>query len=226
MTSLQTTPDWTETASGESESIFHTEDTVPFRTGSFVFSNPVDLGWSTSEEATECWRRLIRGPHPSTDVRTLDDMSSVDIRRHEFFALVLRSGQIQPAITSATLTANADLRAAMQDLDGAIEEAREEGYPQPSSLALKNAERLLRDLYRLRNCRFEVYPTPDAEIAIVVPGGHGQSLLVLCDSDGGALCSVNLNGEHRRARYTTVTALPDGFVREALDELDEPIQVS
>ena len=226
MTSLQTTPDRTETALGRSESIFHTEDTAPFWTGSFVFSNPVDFGWSTSVGATECWRRLIRGPQPSTDAQTLDDMSSVDIWRPEFLALVLRSGQIQPAITSARLTANADLHAAMQDLDGAIEEAREEGYPQPSSLALKNAERLLRDLYRLRNCRLEVYPTPDGEVAIVAPGGHGQSLLVLCDSDGGALCSVNLNGEHRRARYTTVTALPDGFVREALDELDEPIQVS
>ena len=118
----------------------------------------------------------------------------------------------------------ADLRAALHDLDGAVMEAQEDGFPPPSHHALKNARRLLQDLYRLRPCRLETYPTPDGEVALVAPGGHGQSVLVLCDSDGGVLCSVNLNGRHRRARYSSATMLPDGFVREALDELGEPCQ--
>ena len=44
---------------------------------------------------------------------------------------------------------------------------------------------------------------------------------MLCDSDGGALCLVNVDGAHRRARYSTTQTLPDGFVREALVELEQ-----
>ena len=118
----------------------------------------------------------------------------------------------------------ADLQASLLDVDDSIKEAAEEGFPQPSQAALTNARRLLQDLYRLRPCRLEAYPTPDGDIAIVVPGGHGRSVLVLCDSKGGALCSVNLNGQHRRARYESAAMLPDGFVREAVGDLDEPDQ--
>ena len=84
----------------------------------------------------------------------------------------------------------------------------------------------MQDLYRLRPSREEAYPTSDGEVALVVPGGHRRSVLVLCESRGGVLCSVNLNGRHRRARYDIATTLHDGFVREALMELDEPDQTS
>lgn len=137
---------------------------------------------------------------------------------------MLPAEQAQPAVTSPESATAADLGAALRDLDGAAEEAGEEGFPQPSESALKNARRLLQDLYRLRPSRLEAYPTPDGEIALLAPGGRGRSVLVLCDSDGGALCSVNLNGRHRRARYSTAAMLPDGFVREALSDLDEPDQ--
>ena len=118
---------------------------------------------------------------------------------------------------------DAYLLAALSDLNQAVDEACEEGFQPPSDEALQNAERVLRAMYVLRRCRFEVYPTEDREIAVSVPGGHRRSVLVLCDSDGGVLCSVNLNGQHRRAVYDPESAarLPDGFVREALAELDE-----
>ena len=45
-------------------------------------------------------------------------------------------------------------------------------------------------------------------------------MLLLCDSDGGALFLVNMKGKHRRARYSTTEALPDGFIREAIAELE------
>ena len=114
---------------------------------------------------------------------------------------------------------NADLRDALLDLDRVTAEAREEGLPIPSDLALANARRLLLAIYRLSPQRFEIYPTPDGEVAIDAPGGQGRSVLLLCDSDGTALCLVNMNGRHRRARYSDANMLPDGFVREALDEL-------
>ena len=48
----------------------------------------------------------------------------------------------------------------------------------------------------------------------------GVSVILLCDSNGGALCLVNMNGKHRRARYSSAEILPDGFLREALTELE------
>ena len=109
---------------------------------------------------------------------------------------------------------------ALDDLQNTSDEAIEEEFPVPSDIALKNADRLLREMYRISPRRFEVYPTPDGEIAIDAPGGHGQSVLLLCDSEGGGLCLVNMNGNLRRARYSTTERLPDGFVREALAELE------
>lgn len=112
-----------------------------------------------------------------------------------------------------------DLDGALEDLDDVDREAQEEGFPRPDDLAKLNAGRLLRGMYFVLPRRFEVYPTPGGEIAITVPGGHARSVIVVCDSDGGALCSVNIDGAHRRARYCDASILPDGFVREALVEL-------
>ena len=115
----------------------------------------------------------------------------------------------------------ADLLAdALAELGDVVQEAREEGFETPSKETVGVAERLLRAMYGLRRCRFEVYPTHDGDVAISAPGGHGRSVLVVCDSEGGVLCSVNMNGQHRRAVYDPGAALPDGFVQEALAALD------
>ena len=111
-----------------------------------------------------------------------------------------------------------DLDDALRDLDTVVAEADEEGFGRPSVVAKANAERLLRQMYRILPRRFEVYPTPDEEIAIDVPSGRG-SVILLCDSAGGALCLVNVNGDQRRARYSSSRTLPDGFIREALADL-------
>ena len=107
----------------------------------------------------------------------------------------------------------------LRDLDEATAEAHEEGFPLLSDSALANARRLLPAMYELSPCRFEVYPMPDGEIAVHSPAGSGSSVLVLCEPDGGALCLVNMNGAHRRVRYSDADLLPDGFMREALAEL-------
>ena len=111
------------------------------------------------------------------------------------------------------------LEAALEDLRGVPAEAAEEGYPQPTQLALSNAKRILRRMYAPFGARLEVYPTQDGEVAIVAPGKPRSSVMVLCGPDGGALCMVNMDGVHRRARYSTAGNLPDGFLRDALDEL-------
>lgn len=81
-----------------------------------------------------------------------------------------------------------ELNDALHDLREANDEARDEGFPQPSKIALENAERLLREMYGISPRRFEVYPTPDGEIVIDAPNGQGRSVILLCDSEGGALC--------------------------------------
>ena len=115
---------------------------------------------------------------------------------------------------------SSELRDALLDLDNAVAEAREEDYPIPSDTAISNARRLLIAMYAIYPHRFEVYPTQDGEMAIDATGGFGRSVLLLCESSGGALCLVNMNGRHRRAQYPDSVWLPDGFIREALQELE------
>lgn len=117
-------------------------------------------------------------------------------------------------------SSDAGLRDALHDLHEAKDEAREEGIPPPSELALANADRLIREMYDILPRRYLVELLPEGVIAVSVPDGFRRSVMLLCESDGGALCSVNINGEHRRARYSNADQLPDGFMREALDELE------
>ena len=109
-----------------------------------------------------------------------------------------------------------ELSDALKDLREASDEAHEEGFPIPSSLSLSNAERLLKSMYEIAPRRFKAYPTPDGEIAIDAPNGDGQSVLLLCEPEGGALCLANLRDVHRSNSYQNADALPDNFLRESL----------
>ena len=111
-----------------------------------------------------------------------------------------------------------DLSDALEEHQHATTEAEEEGFPIPSDLALTNSERLLRKMYRILPQRYEVYPTPDAEIAIRALAPR-RSVIMLCDSLGGALCLVNVKSGRRRKRYTSADALPDSFLEKALLDL-------
>ena len=111
----------------------------------------------------------------------------------------------------------------LDDLNGAIEEAREEEFPIPSQVAMANAGRLLSEMHQILPRRFEIYPTPDGEIAIDAATGHGRSVILLCDSEGGALCLANLLSSHQRMSYTSISDLPDDFLRKALAELEREI---
>ncbi len=116
--------------------------------------------------------------------------------------------------TSQILT-TADFVDMMTDLDGVTEEARDEEYTLPSNLAISNAKLLLERLYQLAQRRYEVYPTPDAEVAIDAPG-DGCSVVLLCDSSGGVLCMANLPDGNCRKAYSTADSLPDSFIRKSL----------
>ena len=114
----------------------------------------------------------------------------------------------------------ADLADALQELAEAPADAEEDELGAPSKTALANAERLLKAMYRISPRRYGVYPVSGARIAIDARGSKNRGVVVTCDSDGGALCLVSIDGERRRARYSTARRLPDGFIREALADLD------
>lgn len=111
------------------------------------------------------------------------------------------------------------LRGALQDLREAPEEAEEEGFPAPSQVALRNAERFLVSMFEMLPHRPAVYPTPDGEVAIHARVRRGSSVLMLCDSHGGALCLVNISGRHRRKYYEPGDDSPDTFLEKALADL-------
>lgn len=128
-------------------------------------------------------------------------------------------------MTDTLFSPSSALQEALKDLAEAKEEAREEEYPEPSDVAIDNAHRLLHEMYRMSPRQFAVYPTADGEIAVYAPRGYGHSVLLLCASDGSALCLVNMNGKgDRRARYSTANSLPDEFLREALQDLEQRIE--
>ena len=87
----------------------------------------------------------------------------------------------------------------LADLCDARAEAVEEGFPPPSDLSITRAERVLTETRHFSTRRFEVYPTPDGEIAIDMPI-DGGSVLLLCDSDGGALCLGRVDISSRGCR--------------------------
>lgn len=121
---------------------------------------------------------------------------------------------------SATEYPDDNLSIALTDLQEAADYAREEGFPIPSNSAIDNAKRLLHDIRKISLLHLEVYPTPDGEIAVHVPNGCGRSILVLCGSDGSALCLANLESGHRRKNYPAADVLPDKFLRQVLAGLE------
>ena len=149
---------------------------------------------------------------PTTSMHTVSAPPSVDLSAYASMFMG------RTALLAASL--NPDLYDAVHDLEEARNEAREERFPIPSDIAIGNARRLLHAMYTILPRRFEVYPTPDGEIAIDVRGRRGLAVLLLCESDGGMLCLVSMDGAHRRARYSDASMLPDGFVRDALSELE------
>ena len=113
------------------------------------------------------------------------------------------------------------LALALADLHEVGDEAREEGFPQPSRKAWQNANRLLRRMYAMFPQRFEVYPTQDGDITLGAYGGTETSVLLLCELEGSAVCSVYIRGDYRQKRYATADELPDEFLIKALYDLSK-----
>ena len=122
---------------------------------------------------------------------------------------------------SSSIGFRVPLTQALEVLDQVVDEARSEGYETPNSIAIVHARRIVKRLYDNLVYPIQVYPMPDGEVAVDVTNGDGSSVLILCCSDGGTLCFVNIDGNQRRAHYSISDILPDGFMQEALEELQQ-----
>ena len=122
-------------------------------------------------------------------------------------------------IAPAGVPKEALLAEALEELAQVSAAAAEDGLELPSETALTNARRLLEAMHRISPRRYAVYPEPGGYVAIDARGANNGIAVVMCDSEGGALCLVTIDDEPRRARYATTRKLPDGFIRDALREL-------
>ena len=129
-----------------------------------------------------------------------------------------RTGKEQQDISGEMFSAELD--GILGDLQEVAVEAHEEGFPIPSETAMTSSRWLIKQIYGISPGSYGVYPTPDGEVAIDIFNGKGSSVILLCDSEGGILCLVNIEGNRRRAHYSRRDTLPDGFIREALTELN------
>lgn len=144
-----------------------------------------------------------------------------EVRRHvsaaEWFSPVSRPEAVFELLTHQP---HVDLHPnALEILEILDEEARVEGYEPVSEEARSSARRILRQISNEFSLDYDVYPTAEREVAIRAGGGRGRSVLILCDSKGGAACFASFDGSKRRARWADASLVPDGFVREALSEL-------
>lgn len=145
-------------------------------------------------------------------------ISTVPHAHNEWPVTMVRPERAKRAPT-APLPMPAELAEAIAELDDVADYADEIEVETPSSTAFDNARRLLKAMYRISPRQYSVYPMPDGYIAIDARGRKGRIAVVMCGSDGGVLCLVTSEGNHRRARYSAAHNLPDGFIREALAEL-------
>ncbi len=116
-----------------------------------------------------------------------------------------------------------DLRAALEEWQRVPDEAREEEFPVPTRRALHHSLRLLKTMYKLSPRRFEVYPTPEGEIAIEGTGSQGQWVILYCESGGGALCIFGNGNQDGYKRYKNLKELPDIFLQKVLNSLGNDV---
>ena len=102
---------------------------------------------------------------------------------------------------------------------GLEDNADSAGIPTPSQSVVDEARRIVLGLRRLLPADTDVHTWDDGEVAVEVFGARGRGFLLLCESGGGALCVVTVDKVARRARYESSANLPDGFLREGLQEV-------
>ena len=101
------------------------------------------------------------------------------------------------------------------------DEAREEGFAQPSPDVWRDARSLIRRMFAIAPQEFDVVPCPDGEISIDAARKHGQAMFVVCERDGTVSCWVGTPEKIEERIYGSLEDLPDSFLENALREMSE-----
>ena len=88
-----------------------------------------------------------------------------------------------------------------------------------SAATMLNVRSLLRRVYEISPRRYEVYAMSDGDIAIDGSGSNGRRVVIVCESGGGILRLVSPSSLSLTEEYPSADAVPDDFLREALDVL-------
>ena len=116
-------------------------------------------------------------------------------------------------------TDRADFKAALEDLDGVIDEAIEDGYPEPTPQAIDSARLLIKVMYDIRPMRYDIYPMDDGEV--VIDGGSERRIGVFCYSDGSVLYIGWAGDERVRIHRDSPDDIPYEFLSLALHQLGD-----
>lgn len=135
-------------------------------------------------------------------------------------ALAIRDIVVAGVSTSRSIAGHIFPEQALEDLSNIEEDALNMEYPLPTSLAIDEARRIITAMNEYRPLDYEVFAMPDGEVGISVSGPFGRSMLLVCESNGGARCVVTVNRVSRQARYDESKFLVDDFVKEGLRDLE------
>lgn len=98
-------------------------------------------------------------------------------------------------------------------------DAADAGNPMPGQNVIDETKRIVLHLRPHLPPDSDVYTFERGKIAVEVFGHPGRGFLLICEPGGSALCIVTIDGVSRRARYESSAALPDGFLKEGLQEV-------
>ena len=96
-------------------------------------------------------------------------------------------------------------------------DAADVGNPMPAQSVVDEAKRIVLGLRPHLPHNVDVYTMEEGKIAVF--GHSGRGFLLICEPGSSALCIVTIGSVSRRARYESSTTLPDGFLKEGLQEV-------
>ena len=160
------------------------EDTLQIGAGCAIATR-ASRTWSVLEDLYTDWTNV--DPHPHVDIRHDAIFDAFESSRRHIVGWATE--QIAYAVRCQKPVWITSDQALTLDPQAVYAEAVDEGFDQPPDEALAGAKRVLQSFPFLRNLETDIYPTPDAEVAILVSGSRPCSS-VLLQCDGGRSSAV------------------------------------
>ena len=130
----------------------------------------------------------------------------------------LRPDRKEPTVSSGAPDRETLLREALDKLAGVADQAAKEGYPVPSQDQVEQAKRLLRGAISVGPVGYDVYATPQAEIAIDFTTDD-FSIALYSKADGSSECFVDMGGSSQsHAWYRNPDEALGAFFQDALSK--------